>query len=109
MKGIEEKQTIKSLQEQNAMLFCSVCNLYPHISWKYNDNAIEGKFVAGIYTPLGQASCHLKNKYWDHLKVSEIDGTSYCDDLSEQEMAIRIFSLGELVNNVEKEKTTSYK
>ena len=102
--------TFEELYHQRAVLFCTVCNLYPDISWKskkhYDDNdpMYNGDFIAGIYTPLGQAAFHLKDKYWDMLHVSELDKAPRYDGYNSDEALLRIASLGDLVGEVHDKK-----
>lgn len=102
--------TFNELYKQRAILFCTVCNLYPDIAWKsrkhYNEESdpmYEGDFIAGIYTPLGQAAFHLKNNYWDMLHVGELERAPKYDGYSSDEALARIASLGDLVGEI-KEK-----
>ncbi len=107
------RHTFGELYQQRSMLFISICNLYPHISWKSHkhfdeekDPMYNGDFIAGIYTPLGQATFHLKNKYWDMLKVSELERAPEYDGYSEEECMLRIYSLSDLVNDIGKKQPT---
>ena len=70
--------TFGELYHHRIILFCTLCNLFPDISWKSrkhfdeeNDPMFEGDFIAGINTPDGIASYHIKLKYWDlfHIKT----------------------------------------
>ena len=106
------RETFEDLYHQRAILFCSVCNLYSDISWKsrkhYNeekDPMREGEFIAGIYTPLGQAAFHLNNIYWDMIHVSELEKAPRYDGYSSEEMLIRVASLGDLVDHVREQKS----
>ena len=98
------------LYEQRAVLFCTICNMYPDISWKsrkhYDDNdpMYNGDFIAGIYTPMGQAAFHLKDKYWDKLHVSTLDKAPKYDGYDADEALFRIESLGDLVGLISEEK-----
>lgn len=110
-KGISDgHHTFGDLYQQRAVLFCTICNLYPSISWKSrnhfddDDPMYEGDFIAGIYTPMGQAAFHLKNKYWDMLNVSEIEKAPRYDGYSSEEALKRIVSLGELVGEIKDRK-----
>ena len=102
--------TFGDLYQQRAILFCTICNLYPSISWKSrnhfdeNDPMYEGDFIAGIYTPRGQAAFHLKDKYWDMLHVSELDKAPRYDGYGSEDALMRIASLGELVGEMKARK-----
>ena len=70
--------TFGELYHHRIILFCTLCNLFPDISWKSkkhfdeeNDPMFEGDFIAGINTPSGLASYHIKLKYWDLFHIPE--------------------------------------
>ena len=65
--------TFGELYEHRIILFCTLCNLLPSISWKSkkhydeeNDPMFEGNFIAGINTPEGVVTYHIKLKYSLH-------------------------------------------
>jgi hypothetical protein len=78
--------TFDELYEHRAVLFIALCNmvsrwerdLYPIGSYKtvwksrkHSDGSMfEGYFIAGIKTPEGDATYHVKNEYWDRIKWS---------------------------------------
>ena len=95
------------LYRNRMILFCTLCNCFPDISWKskkhYNeetDPMFNGDFIAGINTPKGVATYHFKIKYWDLFKVKELDRALPYDDYSNDEVMVRIMSLGP--NNTKK-------
>ena len=62
------------------IIFCTLCNLLPDISWKSkkhydeeNDPIFSGDFITGINTPEGIATYHIKLQYWDLFDVSELE------------------------------------
>ncbi len=62
--------TFEELYRHRLILFCTLCNCNPNLSWKSkkhfdeeNDPMFEGDFIAGINTPLGVATYHFKLKY----------------------------------------------
>lgn len=79
----------------------ALCNAYPEISWKTkkhfdeeNDPMFNGDFLAGINTPAGQISQHLKLKFWELLKVPEIERGPKYDGYTEEDVKERLHSLG---------------
>ena len=48
---------------------------------------------AGINTPKGVATQHLKMKFWDDLKVQELERALEYDGYSEEDVKIRIKSI----------------
>jgi len=80
--------------------FIALCNAYPELSWKSkkhfdeeNDPMFEGDFIAGIFTPDGPITQHLKLKFWDELSVQEIERAPQYDGYTEEDVKIRIKSL----------------
>ena len=61
--------TFGELYKNRIILFCTLCNLLPNISWKSkkhfdeeNDSMFSDSFIAGINTPEGIATYHIKLK-----------------------------------------------
>ena len=80
--------------------FIALCNAYPELSWKSkkhfdeeNDPMFEGDFIAGIFTPDGPITQHLKLKFCDELSVQEIERAPQYDGYTEEDVKIRIKSL----------------
>ena len=80
--------------------FIALCNAYRESSWKSkkhydeeNDPMFEGDFIAGIYTPDGLITQHLKLKYWDDLCVQEIERAPQYDGYTQEDVKARIKSL----------------
>lgn len=80
--------------------FIALCNAYPTQSWKSkrhfdeeNDPMFNGDFIAGINTPEGPISQHLKMKHWDELCVPEIYCAPEYDGYTEEECKRREKSL----------------
>lgn len=72
--------TFGELYKNRIILFCTLCNLLPDISWKSKkhfdeeiDPMFNGDFIAGINTPQGIATYHIKSEYWDLFDIHEID------------------------------------
>ena len=83
--------------------FIQLLNAYPEISWKSkkhfdeeNDPMFDGDFIAGINTPDGVATQHLKMNFWDEVNVKEIDRAPQYDEYTENDVKIRIKSLGKI-------------
>lgn len=94
--------TIGDYKEMRNLYFIALCNAYPEISWKSkkhfdeeNDpiSEFDGDFIAGINTPKGTISRHLKLKYWDDLCIKELENAPEYDGYTEEDMKIRIKSL----------------
>ncbi len=92
--------TFGELYHHRIILFCTLCNLFPDISWKSkkhfdeeNDPMFEGDFIAGINTPSGLASYHIKLKYWDLFHIPEIERAPQYDFYSSDDVLERILSL----------------
>lgn len=92
--------TFRELYRQRLILFCTICNLFPNLSWKSkkhfdeeNDPMFEGDFIAGINTPKGIASYHIKLEYWNLFNVPEIEKAPKYDFYSSDDVLERILSL----------------
>lgn len=88
------------LYKHRMILFCTLCNLLPDISWKSrkhydeeNDPMFSGNFIAGINTPDGIATYHIKLEYWDLFDVPELERAPKYDGYSNDEVLKRILSL----------------
>ena len=64
--------TFRELYKNRIILFCTLCNILPDILWKSkkhydeeNDSMFSGDFIAGINTPEGIATYHIKLQYCD--------------------------------------------
>ena len=82
--------------------FIALCNAYPSLAWKSKKHFDEkndpiedfnGDFIAGINTPEGPISQHLKLKYWDELEVPEIEHAPQYDGYTQEESKKREKSL----------------
>jgi len=92
--------TFRQLYNHRTILFALVCNAYSELSWKskkhFNeeiDPMFNGDFIAGINTPHGPATYHIKLEYWDLFNVSEIERAYPYDGHSSDEDLIRLLSL----------------
>ena len=52
-------------------------------------------FIAGINTPLGPATYHIKLKYWDLFDIPEIERALEYDGYSSEDVLLRIKSLND--------------
>ena len=78
--------------------FIAYCNERPDISWKskrhYDEvNNFNGDFIAGVNTPAGVVTHHLKMKYWDLLNVPEIENAPKYDGYTFEDSIERILTL----------------
>lgn len=92
--------TFGELYKNRIILFCTLCNLLPNISWKSkkhfdeeNDPMFFESFIAGINTPEGIATYHIKLKYWDLFDVPELEKAPKYDNYNNEEVLKRILSL----------------
>ena len=53
----------------------------------------EGDFIAGINTPEGVATFHIKLKYWDLFDIPEISRAPKYDNYTSDDVLSRILSL----------------
>jgi len=58
----------------------------------------DGDFIAGINTPTGIITQHIKMKYWDELDVREIDNAPQYDGYTEEDVKSRVKSLKRKLN-----------
>ncbi len=101
--------TFGDVYRHRIILFCALCNLLPDISWKSrkhfddeNDSMFDGMFIAGINTPQGVATYHVKLQYWDLFNIPEIERAPKYDGYSSEEVIPRILSLSKPRNNFHK-------
>ena len=92
--------TFGDLYKNRIILFCVLCNLLPEISWKSkkhfdeeNDPMFEGNFIAGIDTPEGIATYHIKLKYWDLFDIPELENAPKYNGYDNEIVLERILSL----------------
>ncbi len=92
--------TFKELYKQRLILFCTICNCFPNLSWKSkkyfdeeNDPMFNGDFIAGINTPEGIVLYHTKLEYWDLFDIPEIDRAPKYDNYTPDDVMDRILSL----------------
>lgn len=105
-KGISTKNisdgyhTFEELYYQRTVLLSIICNTNPNISWKSkkhfdeeNDPMFEDCFIIGINTPTGEATYHIKLKYWEIFDVPEIEHAPKYDGYSSDEVLKRLQTL----------------
>ena len=92
--------TFDELYRHRIALFCTLCNLIPEISWKSkkhfdeeNDPMFNDSFIAGINTPEGVATYHIKLKYWEMFNIPELERAPRYDLYSSKDVIDRILSL----------------
>ena len=92
--------TFGDLYRHRITLFCTLCNLLPGISWKSkkhydeeNDPMFNDSFIAGINTPEGMATYHIKLKYWDMFNIQELERAPRYDSYTSEDVIDRILSL----------------
>ncbi len=105
-KGISTKNisdgyhTFEELYYQRTVLLSIICNTNPNISWKSkkhfdeeNDPMFEDCFIIGINTPTGEATYHIKLKYWEIFDVPEIEHAPKYAGYSSDEVLKRLQTL----------------
>ena len=92
--------TFGELYRHRIALFCTICNLLPEISWKSNkhfdeenDPMFGDSFIAGINTPEGIATYHIKLKYWEMFNIPELEKAPKYDSYSSEDVIDRILTL----------------
>lgn len=105
--------TFREIYNERFILFCVICNIFPELSWKAkkhfdeeNDSMYEGDFIAGINTPEGVVTYHIKLKYWDLFDITEINRAPKYDNYTSEDVMNRILSL--IKNNPHRKKSRSY-
>lgn len=90
--------TFGQLYFQRMMLFATLVNLFPELSWKTkrHEDGEEcfggGWFLVTIDTPAGCYGYHYEEKYWDMFKCDEIETARHWDGYTEKDVD-RLFSL----------------
>ena len=92
--------TFDDLYKNRLILFCTLCNTNPTISWKSRkhfdeekDPMFNGDFIAGINTPEGIATYHFKLEFWDLFQIPEIENAPKYDHYDNATVLKRIYSL----------------
>ena len=95
--------TFEDYTDDRNLYFMALCEAYYDISWKSrkhfdeeNDPMFDGDFIAGINTPSGVITQHIKMKYWDELNVREIDNSPKYDGYTREDVRERVKSLVKL-------------
>lgn len=96
----EIHQSYEELYQQKIILFCTLCNCFPNLSWKAKKNfneevnpMFQDSFITGIHTPRGLVTYYVKQKYWDLFQISELERSPIYEYYAEQEGLQRILSL----------------
>ena len=92
--------TFGELYKHRIILFCVLCNTYKDISWKSkkhfdeeNDSMFNGSFIAGINTPDGEITYHIKLDYWDLFDITELEHAPKYDGHTSDDVLVRLLSL----------------
>jgi len=117
--------TFNQLYHQRAMLFATIVNEHPDISWKsfkHSDGHYcfdeDGEmFIVGIDTPEGPYTYHYHKKYWDLFKCKELECGKEWDGHTEEDVT-RLLSLqqepvfdkirAEIKSSIDAEDTDGY-
>ena len=80
-----------------------ICNLLPEISWKSkkhfdeeNDPMFNDSFIAGINTPEGVATYHIKLKYWEMFNIPELERAPKYEQYDSDDVIDRVYSLSKI-------------
>jgi hypothetical protein len=88
--------TFDELYDQRAVLFSTICRLFPDKAWKsklHSDGTMfEGCFIVGIETPEGQYTYHYGMGKWDWFPVREIENAPEWDGHTDKHVR-RLWSL----------------
>lgn len=75
--------TFDELYHHRMILFATICNSKPDISWKskkhHDGTMYDDYFIVGINTPEGQYTYHYHLNNWDYFKVKELDNAPEYD------------------------------
>ena len=87
--------TFEELYAHRHILFVKLMNSHPDWSWKswkHDDGSMYegGFFVAGMRLPTGDISYHLDGKYWDMVKVQELDFAPAWDGYTSEDVWNRL-------------------
>jgi hypothetical protein len=89
--------TFDELYEHRHVLFIQVLNVNEGISFKtllnHKKEKWDGWFIAGINTPMGQATYHLPIKYWDKVKAKDVEYNHDYDGHNSTDVLYRLQSL----------------
>lgn len=92
--------TFNQLYHQRAILFATIVNQNPHLSWKSYKHS-DGKycfdsngewFIVGIDTPQGSYTYHYAKEYWEYFHCQELECGKEWDGHTEKDV-IRLLSL----------------
>ena len=93
--------TFNQLYHQRAILFATIVNTYPELSWKslkHEDGSYcfdsDGEwFIVGINTPEGPYTYHYETSdYWDIFHCKELEKAEHWDGHTEEDVT-RLLSL----------------
>lgn len=101
VKGISDgNHTFRELYNHRTILFAIVCNFHKDISWKSKrhfdeeiDPMFNGCFIAGINTPNGLMTYHIKLEYWDLFNIPELERAYPYDGHNNDDDLLRLLSL----------------
>jgi len=106
---------VRELYEHRFILFKIIAHTYPNLSWKskrhFEDEIFDNNFIAGITTPLGNASYHFDISRYDEFRVEELLRAPKYDGYTPDEALRRINSLpllGDVYTNTHRNLLDSY-
>lgn len=92
--------TFNELYHHRAVLFATLCNLYPHRTWKsklhHDGTMYDNMFICGIETDEGSATYHYDiEPYWNLFNVKILDNAPIWDGHTPEEAINRILTLSD--------------
>lgn len=95
--------TINELYEHRLALFKIIAHTYSNLAWKtkthYDGSMFDDSFLAGITTPLGNATYHFKSEHYSEFFITEIDKEPKYDGYTPDDVLNRLNSLPLLENS----------
>lgn len=88
--------TFNELYAHRIMLFLTLMNSWPDISWKskkhFDGESYKDWFIAGMNLPSGTITYHIPNKFWKKAKVEELENAPEWDGHTSDDVLKRLSS-----------------
>jgi hypothetical protein len=90
--------TFDELYHHRTVLFSIICKLNPACSWKskkhFDGTMYHGMFIAGITTPLGDATYHVEEEEWELFDgVAELEHAPEFDGHTPEDALYRLLHM----------------
>lgn len=91
--------TFGELYNHRALLFATVCNMFPKQAWKskkhHDGTMYDNMFIVGLETPSGQATYHYDiDPYWGFFNVPEVEFAPEWDGHTPDDAIVRVYCMG---------------